>query len=113
MPAPSRSNSSCRNSSRVTLLRSPGRSARKILLIVFERGHKAHGYVQTADVSFWATGPLRRGCPSIAAPRLLNGFGPQFQWVGKGIEVPVWVKYRVVVERLVATDCAVAPKTTN
>jgi len=25
-------------------------------LIVFERGHKAHGYVQTADGFSWATG---------------------------------------------------------
>jgi len=30
-------------------------------LIVFERGHKAHGYVQTADAFLWATGPRARG----------------------------------------------------
>ena len=30
-------------------------------LIVFERGHKAHGYVQTADVFLLSNRPLRPG----------------------------------------------------
>ena len=39
-------------------------------LIVFERGHKAHGYVQTADGFLLGNRPLRPGLHSVAAPRL-------------------------------------------
>ena len=41
-------------------------------LIVLERGHKAHGYVQTADGFLLGNKPSRPGLHSAAAPRLLN-----------------------------------------
>ena len=49
-------------------------------LIVFERGHKAHGYVQTAECFLLGNRPARRGY--IVMP--LRGWEPNSAYSGLG-----------------------------